>query len=47
VTRLIETLRGEILPALLLQDAAVDLVVSEDVEGLALRVVIGAREPHT
>ena len=36
---------GEVSPALLLEDAAVELVVPEDLELLALRVVVGAREP--
>ncbi len=40
----VEALGGEILPALLLEDPAVELVVPEDVEGLALGVVVGAGE---
>ena len=35
---------GEVVPALLLEDAAVELVVPEHLELLALRVVVGAGE---
>ena len=42
LARRVEALGGEVLPALFLQDAAVELVVPEDVERLALGVVVGA-----
>ena len=42
--RIVEPARGEIRPALLLEDPAVELVVPEDLELLALRVVVGARQ---
>ena len=45
LARGVEALGREILPALLLEDPAVELVVPEDVERLALGVVVGAGEP--
>ena len=40
----VEALGGEIGPAFLFQDAAVDLAVPEDLDLLALSVVLGAGE---
>ncbi len=45
LARRVEALGGEILPALFLEDPAVELVVPEDVEGLALGVVVRAGQP--
>ena len=42
----IESPRGEILPALLFQDPAVDLIVPVDIERLALGIVIGTGKAH-
>ncbi len=46
LARRVEALGGEVLPALFLEDPAVELVVPEDVERLALGVVVGAGEPN-
>ena len=43
--RIVEPASGQVVPALLREDAAVDLVVPQDFELLALRVVVGARKP--
>ena len=45
LARVVEALGGEVVPALLLEDAPVELVLPEDLELLALGVVVGAREP--
>ncbi len=44
--RLVEPARGEIGPPLLLEDAAIELVLPEDLDHLALRVVIRACQGH-
>ena len=44
--RVVEALLGEVFPALLLEDAAVDLVVPVDPQRLPLRVVVGAGQRH-
>ena len=46
LARRIETAGGKVGPALLLQDAAVDLAVPEDLDRPPLRVVVGASQPH-
>ena len=43
LARSVEALGGEVLPTLFLEDPAVELVVPEHVEGLALGVVVRAR----
>ena len=44
--RVVEAPLGEVLPALFLEDAAVDLVVPVDAQRLPLRVVVGAGQRH-
>ena len=44
LARSVEALRREVLPALFLEDPPVELVVPEDLERLALGVVVGARQ---
>ena len=44
--RVVEAPLGEMSPAFLFEDAAVDLVVPEDPQRLSLRVVIGAGQGH-
>ena len=46
LARLVEALGGEIPPALLFEDPAVELVVPEDLERLALGVVVRAGQLH-
>ena len=43
---IVEAALGEVRPALLLEDAAVDLVVPEDPERLPLSIVVGAGQRH-
>ena len=46
VARRIEALGAEVAPRLLLQDAAVDLEVPVDLQGLTLGIVVGAGQAH-
>ena len=46
LARRVEALGGEVLPALLLEDPAVELVVPEDLQRLALGVVVRAGEDN-
>ena len=46
MARRVEAFLPEIAPRLLFQDAAVDLEVPVDVQGLALRIVVGAGQTH-
>jgi hypothetical protein len=40
--RSVETPRGEILPPLFLQDPPVELIFPEDLQGLALSIIVRA-----
>ncbi len=42
----IESLRGQVPPALFLKDPAVEFVVPEHLQGLALRIVVRASQTH-
>ena len=46
VARRVEALGAEVAPRLLLQDAAVDLEVPVDLQGLPLGIVVGAGQAH-